>query len=321
MRIAYIGLSYPTFYDYLHLAGKTSNDISSSPNPILESPWGLMILYDELWFLCESLCPNNMRKLPYVKFVDQMFSDLKINNIENDESNVYPYDYSEKVSYDNVMDKMKLDFSIRKGLDVHTHELRIASLSVNAKDDIKNYFIDMQVMKELKKRTKEDISLISNSFYKYDLKNESKETFIANGIIVADIDNYIWSEGPYHPCIEELREHRYLKDFRKWVQEKHYTLQKKESEEMCEYVNNIISEKQEDLFKKYLEKNNRRNLFKSCSEMVINTALGIPFAAVSILGAGKEIINIFDEKRQADKCRWMGFVVDAQKIVGRKNNI
>jgi hypothetical protein len=32
-----------------------------SPNPILDSPFGLMLLYDELWFLTKDLCPTNLR--------------------------------------------------------------------------------------------------------------------------------------------------------------------------------------------------------------------------------------------------------------------
>ena len=49
-RIAYIGLSYPLLYDYKNQAEMTENDVTDSPNPIIESPLGLMILYDELWF-------------------------------------------------------------------------------------------------------------------------------------------------------------------------------------------------------------------------------------------------------------------------------
>ena len=48
-RIAYIGLSYPLLYDYKNQAEMTENDVTDSPNPIIESPLGLMILYDELF--------------------------------------------------------------------------------------------------------------------------------------------------------------------------------------------------------------------------------------------------------------------------------
>jgi hypothetical protein len=67
-RIAYVGLSTPVFYDYKYSARETNADTRSSPNPILDSPYGLLLLYDEIWFLTRSLCPDNMRDLPYVNF-------------------------------------------------------------------------------------------------------------------------------------------------------------------------------------------------------------------------------------------------------------
>lgn len=320
MRIAYIGLTYPTFYDYLHLADRTSNDMSSSPNPILESPWGLMTLYDELWFLCESLCPNNMRKLSYVKFVDKLLPDLFLKDVDNNIFDVQEYGYYGDISYNNIMDKMNLDYTIRKGLDVHTHELRIGSLFVNAKDDLYNYYIDMQVMDILKKKTKENICLISNSFHKYNVTRYGGELSVADNIVIANIDNYIWPNGPYHPCVEKLREHPYLRDFRKWIQENHSNLQKMEVNEMREYVNSTIREVQENYFMEYLEENNNKNFYKSCSKTILNTGLGIPFAAISIISAGKEIVSKYNEKKNSDKYRWMGFVTDAQKIVVDINN-
>ena len=75
-RTAYIGISYPLLYDYRYQADKSPNDLLDSPNPIIESPLGLMIFYDEILFLCRSVCPNNMRNLPYVRFVDELFPDF-----------------------------------------------------------------------------------------------------------------------------------------------------------------------------------------------------------------------------------------------------
>jgi len=70
-RIAYVGLSTPVFYDYKYPAPQSKADTRSSPNPILDSPYRLLLLYDEIWFLTRSLCPNNMRTLSYVKFLDE----------------------------------------------------------------------------------------------------------------------------------------------------------------------------------------------------------------------------------------------------------
>lgn len=71
-RIGYIGLSTPIYYDYGYQASLTEADKSSSPNPILEGAFGALLLYDELWFLTKSLCPENMRHLSYVKYLDEM---------------------------------------------------------------------------------------------------------------------------------------------------------------------------------------------------------------------------------------------------------
>jgi hypothetical protein len=80
MRIAFIGLSGPLFYDYRNPARKAPSDLESSPNPVLDSPFGLLLLFDEIWFLCRSLCPDNMRDLPYVKFLDETGTLPKLDN-------------------------------------------------------------------------------------------------------------------------------------------------------------------------------------------------------------------------------------------------
>ena len=62
-NIAYLGVSSPLAYDY----GRETE--TEPPNPILEAPLGLFLLYDELWFLHPCLCPENMRELEYVQFL------------------------------------------------------------------------------------------------------------------------------------------------------------------------------------------------------------------------------------------------------------
>ena len=46
--------------------------------PIIESPWGLMLLYDELWFLCKDVCPLNMRECSFVKYVVDLTLNHKV---------------------------------------------------------------------------------------------------------------------------------------------------------------------------------------------------------------------------------------------------
>src|SRR5687768_15574318 len=72
MRRAFVGFSSPIgyMYDSKAAAERTNNDQMSSPNPVLFGSMGLMTLYDEIWFACRSLCPQSMRQLPYVKYLD-----------------------------------------------------------------------------------------------------------------------------------------------------------------------------------------------------------------------------------------------------------
>ena len=74
MRKAFIGLSSPIGYNY-------SNSFESEkgkPNPLLDSPMGVFLFYDELWFINRRTCPLNCENLPYVKFLDEEFDLSKL---------------------------------------------------------------------------------------------------------------------------------------------------------------------------------------------------------------------------------------------------
>lgn len=55
-RVAYIGISYPLLYDYRHQANKSLNDLSDSPNPIIENPLGLMRFYFYVKVFVQIIC-------------------------------------------------------------------------------------------------------------------------------------------------------------------------------------------------------------------------------------------------------------------------
>src|SRR5690242_9801153 len=76
-RIAYVGLSSPIFYDYSRL-GKPSENEMDSPNPILDGSFGLFMLFDEIWFISRNLCPQNLRRAPFVRF---LFEEGRLPNL------------------------------------------------------------------------------------------------------------------------------------------------------------------------------------------------------------------------------------------------
>ncbi|MEU6687708.1 hypothetical protein [Streptomyces sp. NPDC046832] len=65
-RRAFLGSFAPLFYDF-HNTHTVSGQVA--PNAVLENAVGLMLCYDELWFLHRSQCPADMQNLDFVKFV------------------------------------------------------------------------------------------------------------------------------------------------------------------------------------------------------------------------------------------------------------
>ncbi len=317
-RIAYIGLSYPLLYDYHNCATKCKNDMSSSPNPIIDSPLGLMILYDELWFLCKSLCPNNMRSLPYVKFVDEIFPDISFNNFD-DFKNTVTLDnkYSTISGYSDMCHKMNIDY---RGVDGHTHGLKICDITTSANGGFDNYIFDLYVLTILQNIAENEVEMISNSKYKIKSNEmDNTQSELTETIIIKNIPNYLSVHGPYHECIEELRENKYLQDFRKWIITNHSNIQKNEIKDVCCYVEHNIQETKNSVFKKYLESNDNFSCFISTGKTLISTIGGLFIPAISFGDAFYGIKTNVKKSLEVNAKRWQGFVINAQEIVNSNN--
>lgn len=310
-RIAYIGLSYPSLFDYRHQAKNTRNDIFDSPNPIIDSPLGLMILYDELWFLCESICPNNMRNLPYVKFVDVLFPNLwfqgALDFLQYNETKDL---YINKLSYDEILKRMNIKFS--RGLDTHSHSLQVGNITVTSKGSIDNYCFDLNILSALQNLTHEDVEMVSNSnLCLCGIESASSIPELTEKLIITDIPNYLSIDGPYHECIEELRHNNYLSDFRKWIVSKHINIQHNEISDICNDVIQNIKEMQKNVFKKHLEDNSCFSFFKSTGKIIISTIGGFVHPAVSVISAIHDIKDNSKKFNNAKSARWQGFIIDA----------
>lgn len=316
-RIAYIGLSYPLLYDYRNYATPTKNDLSDSPNPIIESPLGLMILYDELWFLCESLCPNNMRGLSYVKFVDKMFEDLYYEEADSFIENVsIKRDEHKALSYDDILNMMNLNGDRRYILDNHSHSIKIGPVARSANCTDANLAFDIYIFMALQERSENNLELLSNSLYCMNKFNSSiKNANVTERILIPNIPNYLSTDGPYHPCIEELRNNQYLKDYRTWINKNHNIIQNNEINDICTDVQQNIEETKIRIFNKYLEENSKYSFFSSSSISIIKLIGGIfsnSFSAISTVG---EIETKRMNAIQASPYRWQGFVMNSQRII------
>jgi hypothetical protein len=216
-------------YDYKAPAVRGPADLRSSPNPILDCPTGLMLLFDELWFLSRSLCPQNLRGLPWVKFLDEAkmlpnLSDMNALNFSIDwERRPDLQERHRKVleifpQYDWV--RHDLGVWWEKGQDNHTHSLNIAGLETSANSArVDNILMDLEILKRL---ANPQVELATNRFGKNWLEATNptlQESALAQVLVIDRIPSYLNPDGPYHPVMEEARDNSFLKDFRRWISE------------------------------------------------------------------------------------------------------
>lgn len=317
-RTAYIGISYPLLYDYGHQADKSPNDLSDSPNPIIESPLGLMIFYDEILFLCKSVCPGNMRNLPYVKFVDELYPEFYFRGIlDHTKETELSIQINSSLTYWDILGRLNLkDW---QGLDTHTHALKLGGLTISASSNEYSFLFDLYVFQALQNLYDSNIELIANSRYTLETFNGGAKAEMIERIIIPDIPNYISTAGPYHSCIEELRENQYIKDFRTWIIKKHNNVQRSEIEEVCVAVQKNIEEVKEKTFKRYLENNSSFSVFKSTGSTILKTAAGILYSPISVIDAFAGCISAREEALAAKSVRWQGFVMHSKNIVKKIN--
>lgn len=320
MRKAYIGLSSPIFYDYGNPASQVSDRQVSSPNPILDGPFGLMLFFDELWFLTRSLCPENLRSSQFVFFLD--------------ESNLLDgFDFDADYEIEDYFDPAQLEhqragFSdyeatlFKKGIhwwgqgariDNHTHQLVSPALKsewvpIANSMDARRVVFDLAVMNHLGA----GYELITNTFTDRllaldDCSIVSPREFADAMLYIDDIPNYQTPTGPYHSCIDELRERGDLPHFRQWICGVSKTVSRKEIAEVKQGVEATLRDSIDRIVTRYFDKG---------TEV---TSLGKTFFGWSLdwaaPGTGRiyKMIDSWSDHRKREKSRWQGFLLAARR--------
>lgn len=130
MRKAFVGLSSPIGYNY----SKNFETENGKPNPLLNSPLGLFLFYDEIWFINRRTCPLNCENLPYVKFLDEEYDltklDLEQFSRENLEIEKYIPDETLKNSSDCWTKAITLNIGQNRfGVDNHGRGFEIGKIN------------------------------------------------------------------------------------------------------------------------------------------------------------------------------------------------
>ena len=251
MRRALIGFSSPIGYDYRYNATETKNDRDlKPPNARLFGATGLLLLYDEIVFACESLCPENMRGLSYVRYLDREFSSLGLSEqrFRAKIDAVYQnYQSDIKFQIAGLASQSHQDFCdahFGKTFDDHRNVLIFCGEGIFPKCGTFQTIIDTWIINHFRNL---NLTIVINPFtmrdYFRDLLGVTdveaglKKLEISEKLIslqnIMDIDNEV---GPYHPVIEELRHDSLIENYRKWLSD---DKQKWHNREIKDIVNEV----------------------------------------------------------------------------------
>ena len=312
-RVGYVGLSTPIFYDYRFMASRAPSDHSDSPNPILEGAFGALLLYDELWFLCRSLCPENMRKLPYVKFLDEVGEapDVDPKWLPSPQDVFLPAaldDFSNSSkAYQQIKEQVNVYWDA--AADNHSHGLKIGNQILGGNSwSVQNVLFDLLLVERLPK----NVELVTNSFSSRLFKTEATvgpRLQLTESLILEGVPQFLSQTGPYHPCIEEVRESVFLSYFRKWITEEAFSSRPADVKEIKKETEAKLAEAQQQIFLKYLDP---KGSYKSFAETVLGMGVDALVPGATTI---KDLIGQRNEEKQKQGIRWQGFILDAKSKI------
>jgi len=305
-RLGFVGLSTPLFYDYAVTATKAQSDLFSSPNPVLDSGFGLMLLFDELWFLCRSLCPENMRVLSFVRFMDEEsllppLHDIKPLNVEHGEHHRRGVDAHFK-EYRERMHRVGIHWDAMA--DNHTHTLSISGLETTANVvNLNSLFLDLAILDRIANPALELVTngVTDGAFGHIAVFAKARLTEL---LLIERVPNYLSANGPYHASIEEAREHPYLRDYREWLASAPVCPAENELRDFKRSVESALEESQRTLFQKFLEPRNAyQTVAKTLGGLVIDALTG------GALSAAYDLEKERQDERRRQALRYQGFIL------------
>lgn len=322
MRRAFVGFSSPIGYRHHGLATVTKNDVNGMPpNPILYASTALLVLYDEIWFACESLCPQSMRKLPYVRFLDQHLKmlDLVNQNFDQEISTLYaPYKTEDRFRQNGISDFNHRSFCktyFNFELDDHRGCLNFFGKTILPKIGKLSLIIDLWLISKFKEKSFEIVlnPITAQALYRNDgperfdsVEHTLKEMELSEEIVtLRNTLDILGIDGPYHPVIEELRNDEYIINFRNWLSENVDSLYNKRMPEIVAEVNIVVDAFNQRSRVKHLER-------ASLSRALVSISKG---TILSVIPGSSIIVAIADELKKMhhrEEEGWKSFIGHAR---------
>ena len=236
MKRAFVGLSGPLFYDYGNPMREGTPEVSDIPNPVLENVTGLLLCYDEIWFLSREVCPIDLHNVEYVKFLTddevllsralvahEQYSDLYWNGFFDDELPASDPKFRGDSSsvfgttVDRVRAAVKFDFIA----DNHSRGIEGFDQG-NAAED--NLIADLGIAASLDMGLEVVMNSFTASFPVDDVAQAAKDgTFeqwrveTAEEVVALKTIDFLGPRGAYHPSLDDLRAHPRVSEFREFL--------------------------------------------------------------------------------------------------------
>jgi hypothetical protein len=301
--VAFIGLSGPLCYDYKHRLNR------QYPNPILEAPLGLMIFYDEIVFLHESVCPRSLRKLNFVKFLSDS-KDIK--------------DYFETIEQRPDFDELAKQ--IWQGSEFPFKQLGQIAKKIAPFSTFDNH--SRQLSKEFKITPSsarainvvydnivahdEKLTLITNSLIDGTLTKRMNHAFkgnLVNNLISQNLPNYLTPRGPFVDTIYDIRDRPFLKEFRDKIYDTVFSAERESLDELTEELqvefNNILYQFLIDRIKPHTFYNSLASVAKAVVPEIGKSISGVG-TGIAALDATRAILDLYEDKEY----RWARFLAD-----------
>jgi len=304
MRKAYIGLSTPIGYNYRFETKE------NKPNAILDSPLGLFLFYDEIWFFDRSLCPLNCQDLKYTYFLNEEYnlekSDLfdyseELRKLQIEQHDIFSSE--NQLSWEEVL-KINLGY-VEEPIDNHGRGVEMGNLYFSLNSTPYNLNIDKFIAE------KYGLELITSTITNQMMKDDNRFNIAADLtqiMLVENIPNFQLLEGPYHPFLEELRKEELISYFRNKITD--ITLGKdfKDITKLKEDLNKQMDVYKDELVLKALSKT---RVYKSALDAVTGQ---IPLLSnIYSIGDSLNNLNSFVNERKING--WAGFIVQGRQII------
>jgi hypothetical protein len=288
-----IGASSPVGYFYLR-AGEFGR-----PAPILEAPLSYTLLYDEIWFLSRKLCPYNMEYLDFVHFVDE---DLCREGLPKDAfKDIHKPDFG-KFPWEEWNAIIANTIGHRWNYDNHATGLQFGELSLlPTPGQYVNLLIDRHIA------TTYDMDLVENSanaIWSRQVDENDLELDVSEKLLTSSVTSLQSIDGPWHPCIADLRSDRLLKEYRKKMQ----TVSIDDIRDIDQRVDELSKEFEKITQHIVQEHFETTGLFKSSAMFLLGL---VPYVG-NVIGAGGLLKEIHDKIKARKEKGWVGFLGKAQ---------